>query len=401
MTEVLYCLLAGGRGERLKPLTNERPKPLVRFGAAGRIIDFTLYNCLASGNGDCIVLTQYLSEMMEHFLRANWSGSFQAMGRRLEVMSSDKSAMGRYLGTADAVRQALSRMEKIPSYIVVLAGDHIYHMDYNSMIEFHLAHGGAATIGAVECERGQAHRFGIIKARGDGKINGFHEKPKSLDDIIPFNVGPIASMGIYVFTTRALLDYFDRNSNDRPQDFGRDVMPKMATQGEAWAYSFRTENGGPAYWRDIGEIEAYLEASMEVLNGHGRELRFENIPGLKRIPFSRELIVKNHLSGKRRIKRSMVARSARIEGAVIEDSIIGPDVHVQDGAIVKKSVLLDGALVQKHAELVNAVVEPYIGVGAGWKSSPSQVEALKRTWLVEGVHFPFFRRAHARASARA
>ncbi len=384
MPDILYCLLAGGRGERLMPLTSNRPKPLVRFGASGRIIDFTLYNCQASMGGDCLVLTQYLSDILDNFLRVNWKGSYEAIGRRLEIMPSDKSPLGRYMGTSNAVWQVLSRRERLPRYTVVLAADHVYKMNYNPMIEFHQAHGGAVTVGAVECERDESHRFGIVKVREDGKIESFHEKPQSLDAVVPPDKNPLASMGIYVFTTRFLLDCLDENRSESSHDFGKDIMPRLARQGEAWAFSCKNENGGQVYWRDIGELRAYMETSMEVLNGHGQELNFDNLSGLKRIPFSQEQIVRDYVNGHQRIKNSMISSSARIAGAVIEDSIIGPDVRIEEGAVVLKSVLMDGALVKKHVELDNALVEPYVGIGTGWFSRPD---------IIWGLHFPFGARA--------
>jgi glucose-1-phosphate adenylyltransferase len=162
MDALVYYILAGGNGQRLKPLTNDYPKPLLPFGGSGRIIDFTIYNTLLAGRGDCVVLTQYLADKFDTCLDVNWKAAFRAQSRRLTVMPSYQSPKGTYDGTADAVYQAILGRRDFPDYVIVLAGDHVYRMDYRPMLEFHAAHGAAATVAAIEWDAAEAHRFGVM-----------------------------------------------------------------------------------------------------------------------------------------------------------------------------------------------------------------------------------------------
>jgi glucose-1-phosphate adenylyltransferase len=387
MNSVGYCVLAGGLGSRLRPLTDRLPKPLIRFGSDGRIIDFTLYNCLASGGGDCLVLTQYLSELIEHYLKESWEEAFALQGRRLLVGSPPGG--GGFAGTADAVFKSLGGYKRLPDYLVILAGDHVYRMDYREMIDYHRSHGGWATVGAVSCLRGQASRFGIIEAGPDGRIRRFHEKPHSLDGIAPPRTRPLASMGIYVFTARALMDFMDRNRHEEVSDFGGQVMPRMAAAGQAFAYRFQGARGSAGYWRDIGEIPAYWKASMELLNGAGKKLCFEPLPGLNHLPFSTAQIVR-HDGLARNIQDSLLSRTARVGGgAVVEKSVLGPGARVEDGAVVRRSVVMEGAVVRGRALLEDAVIEPDTEV--------RESDTPARPQSSNGVHFMLWRRRSAAA----
>jgi glucose-1-phosphate adenylyltransferase len=359
MEKVLFIIMAGGRGERMRPLTDNLPKPLIRFGASARIIDFTLYNCLSSGARDVLVLTQYLSGLLEDYIHEQWKPAFDYNGRRLKVLPGRDSWRSYFMGTADAVYQALAMWGKLPEHVVVLAGDHIYKMDYGPMIRFHQSHRAAATVGAVACNRSQAHRFGIIKAGEDGSVGSFIEKPGSLKDILPPRKKPRASMGIYVFDTKPLLLYLESNQEENSHDFGRDVLPRMAAVNDIFSYTFIGPGGKMAYWRDVGDMNYYWKASMELLNGAGRQLSFENMPGLSRLPFSAGNIVSEEGAGKK-IMHSMVSGDARIGAAVVEESIIGPEVYIEDDAVVRRSVVLDGALVTRSAPVENAVIDKSI-----------------------------------------
>jgi len=388
MNSVGYCVLAGGLGSRLRPLTDRLPKPLIRFGSDGRIIDFTLYNCLASGGGDCLVLTQYLSQLIERYLQESWESAFGLQGRRLLVGGPPEG--GGFLGTADAVFKSLGRYRRLPDYLVILAGDHVYRMDYREMIDFHRSHGGWATVGAVSCLRGQANRFGIIEAGPNGRIRRFHEKPRSLDGIAPARSRPLASMGIYVFTARALMDFMGRAGTEGVSDFGGHVMPRMAAAGQAYAFRFQGSRGSAGYWRDIGEIPAYWKASMELLNGAGKKLCFEPLPGLHHLPFSTAQIVRKDGGEARNIRDSLLSGTARVGGgAVVEKSVLGPGARVEDGAVVRRSVLMEGAVVRERALLEDAVIEPDTEV-QGCDAPAPQASS-------NGVHF-IFRRGRSAAA---
>lgn len=386
MNRVLYIIMAGGRGERLRPLTDDVPKPLVRFGPSGRIIDFTLYNCLSSGFGDVLVLTQYRSDMLERYVNEVWRPAYEAQWRTIEVMPSDRSPKGSFMGTADAVYQALLVKKDVPWNVVVLAGDHVYRMDYRSMVRFHQSHQATATVGSVMCERDQAHRFGIIQTGQAARIESFHEKPKSLEGIVPRGKRPLASMGIYVFTAEKLMRFLEFAQEVDRHDFGHDVVPKMAEEGEAYTFSFQKGDGRSGYWRDVGDLRSYWQTHMELLDGRCHELFFDAVPGLKRPPFSMANLVRKQVSGPRRVLRSLISESAIVGAAEIRDSVICRGAYVEDGAEVERSVVLDGAVVRRGARLLSVVVEPEVEVRAeleAWAPAAGNLIAIES---IRGLH---------------
>ncbi len=376
MARVQFIVMAGGKGERLRPLTEGRPKPLVRFGSSGRIIDFTLCNCLSSGEGKVSVLTQYLSDKIEGYLFSRWRKAFAGRGMDLEILPAELSIKGAYLGTADAVYQALALKEQKPDYVVVLAGDHVYQMDYSPMLEDHIKSGAAATVGAVECEREDASRFGIIVTDGDGRVTRFVEKPRSLTGVIPPGRLPLASMGIYAFSAPALMTYLEANQEESSHDFGHDVLPEMVASGRVRVHRFVGKDGQSGYWRDVGDLAGYWKTSIEMLRGKRLLFNYQVLPDDPRPPLSDNHFVKRYDHNGTTIINSMISDTARIGKATIEESIIGPGVQVRDGAALRRSVLLDGADVGKWAELEDVVVEPYSIISAGYKS---------RGWSAEGV----------------
>jgi glucose-1-phosphate adenylyltransferase len=313
---------------------------------------------LLAGRGDCVVLTQYLADKFDTCLDVNWKAAFQAQSRRLTVMPSYQSPKGTYDGTADAVYQAILGRRDFPDYVIVLAGDHVYRMDYRPMLEFHAAHGAAATVAAIECNATEAHRFGVIDPRTDGSIENFYEKPRTLDGVVSPGQQSLVSMGIYVFSTKSLLAYLTKNQSQSSHDFGKDILPAMAEHGDAWIYPFRKNGDRPGYWRDIGELHAYLKGSMDLL--HLKHLRFGPLPGGASSPFSTSKIVKECVLDSTRIINSIITSPAFIGGALVEDCIVGPRVEIHDGAVIRRSVILEGAVVRKHAHFEDAVIGPGI-----------------------------------------
>ncbi len=369
MASPLFLILAGGKGERLKPLTTRTPKPLVRFGPDSRIIDFTIYNCLASGCTDLVVITQYLSEMLENYLHQRWSGAFANRDATLRTCSAKNG--GSFSGTADAAYQVLSGMSELPKYVVILAGDHVYRMDYKPMIDFHIKHGDPATVAAVHCKKEDAHRFGIIRKGHADLIKQFHEKPQSLSGITPPGRSPLASMGIYVFTTSELLTYLACNRAEDSHDFGKDILPQMALDRGARVYPFSGPDGCRQYWRDVGDLSTYWQANMELLQGNYRELKVDSVTGLKRNSLSVGHYVRSYESGELRIYNSLVSDRADIGRAYIEDSVIGPGAVIKDSAVIRRSVVLDRAVVEKNAELDTTVVMPETEVSAEGRRKPA------------------------------
>jgi len=370
MDEVRYLILAGGRGERLRPLTDNLPKPLVRFRSSGAIIDFTLHNCLIAQTGDVKVLTQYRGNKVEAYIKTHWQSIFSARARSISCLNSRDQACGEFRGTADAVCKALGTMSRLPEYIIVLASDHIYQMNYHDILNFHIKHGMAATVGCIECTRHQAHRFGVIKTDFMSPIDSFHEKPESLEDIVAENEKLYASVGIYVFSTRRLIDYLYKNQGASSHDFGKDILPEMVKDNDIWAFPFVDGYGGNAYWRDVGDLAAYWEANLEQINGSERSLHLLSGLEMEKIPIFRDHYVKLHIRGRQKIINSKIADFVDIDEAYIENSIICPGARVESGATVKRSVVMDGAVIKSDSRVINAVVQPnkeIYGRQFGWE----------------------------------
>ena len=357
MKEILYLLLAGGRGERLMPLTVNRPKPLVRFGSQGCLIDYTLYNCLVSEGGDVVVLTQYMSEMVDNYISTNWVQAFSKTGRNLNAISSRTLDKGIFDGTADAVYRILSSLKKLPDHVVVLAGDHIYRMDYRQMLEFHLSGDNAATVGCIRCDPSQAHRFGIMSIDHDRFITGFREKPGDLE-ILKGRVSLTASMGIYIFKSAVLMEYLTQNQRESSHDFGHDIIPGMVEHRHARAFHYRNEDDSTPYWRDVGDLSAYWQAQMEVIENDSDLLNFYPIAGLRHLPFSKKDIIWKYYNTDHKVVRSSIAHTAWIGRAVVTNSVLCPGVKIEDGAHINNSVLLDGAEVAAGVGLSGCLVMP-------------------------------------------
>ena len=357
MKDILYLLLAGGRGERLMPLTANRPKPLVRFGSQGCLIDYTLYNCLVSEYGDVMVLTQYMSQMVDNYIRSNWMLPFSKNGRKISAISSRALDKGFYNGTADAVYRVLSSFEKLPDHVVVLAGDHIYRMDYRQMVEFHLSGGKAATVGCIQCDPSQAHRFGIMDIDHGQIITGFREKPNDAK-ISAGRETLTASMGIYIFNCAVLMEYLTKNQREPSHDFGHDIIPEMVGHRQARAFHFRENDNSIPYWRDVGDLSAYWQAQMELIENDIDLLNFSPIAGLRQLPFSQKDIIWKYYTSNHKVVRSSVAHSARIGRAVVTNSVLCPGVKIEDGAHIQNSVLLDGSEVAAGVDLSGCLVMP-------------------------------------------
>ena len=272
MKNCVAVVLAGGKGSRLEPLTRDRAKPAVTFGGTYRIIDFALSNCLNSGIRRMLVLTQYKAMSLDRHINLGWRRFFcRELGEFIDVVPPQQRIDEQwYQGTADAVYQNIYTIEKErPEYVVILAGDHIYKMNYRTMVEYHRENDADLTIGALRVSPEAAREFGVMQVDAKHRVVGFQEKPAHPQTIPGDPRHCLASMGIYVFTARFLFEQLcqDATRNRSTHDFGRDLIPAIISHQRVFAFPFRDENRkGDAYWRDVGTLDAYFEANMDLVS---------------------------------------------------------------------------------------------------------------------------------------
>jgi glucose-1-phosphate adenylyltransferase len=330
-------ILAGGQGERLYPLTKARPKPAVSFGGTFRIIDFTLLNCLRSGLSRVSILTQYKYEELHRYIREDWSDLWNGT-TACPLLCLPPMSGKRYCGTADAVFQNLNLVPSGADFVLVLSGDHIYQMDYRDLICQHIETNAELTIAAVEYPLREASGFGVIKVDETLRITGFEEKPPIPCPLASNPSMALVSMGVYVFNKRTLLGALDVCcGSGNGFDFGHDIIPALIRCSRTYAYDFRdkTQNA-PCYWRDIGTIDAYYDASMELLQVKSPVL----------------------------IRQSQTRMGA---GARVSRSVISPGVEVEANAAVYDSILMPGVRVGAGARLRRVVVDEGVHVPAGFR----------------------------------
>ncbi len=372
MSKVLAVILAGGQGERLSLLSQKRAKPAVPFAGKYRIIDFALSNCVNSGISDIAVLTQYRPHSLHDHIGIGkpWDLDRQQGGVRLLQPYIGRRESDWYQGTADAVYQNLDFiMEARYDYVLVLAGDHIYRMDYAPMIAFHQHHNADATLGAVIVPLEEGHRFGILETGAEGRVISFEEKPAQ-------PLGTLGSMGIYVFSrdtlTRLLID--DARSTESGHDFGRNIIPSMVARNErVYAYPFA------GYWQDVGTIQSYWEAHMNLLSNRPS---FDLYDPSWVIHTRSEERPPAHVYGGAQIVSSLVSHGCIIKGQV-ERSVLSPGVVVEEGAVVRDSIVLfdtiigAGSMVDRVILDKEAIVGKNCLLGDGDDMTPNKLEPTR------------------------
>jgi glucose-1-phosphate adenylyltransferase len=368
LDDVLVMVLAGGVGERLYPLTKERAKPAVYFGGPYRIIDFTLSNCINSGLRKIFIALQYKSLSLSRHLRMGWSVVADELGEFIEILSPQKRVGEHwYLGTADAVYQNLySILRENPRQLIVLSGDHVYKMDYAKMLRFHRERGAGATLAAIEVPSEEAQRFGVVQIDADGRLTGFLEKPKGL----PPGEQVLASLGIYIFDVGVLVPALEEDARRATShDFGKDIIPELISKVPVFAYRFEDENKkGAKYWRDIGTIDAYYDANMDLchvnpdFNLYDPEwpLRTNQVqaPPAKFV-FADE--------GRRcgQALDSVISAGCIISGSRVAGSVLCPNVRVHSFCDIDQSILMPGVRVGRHARIRRAIVDRDVFVPRG------------------------------------
>lgn len=375
MQETLAIVLAGGAGRRLSPLTDNRAKPAVPFGGKYRIIDFTLTNCLHSGIRRILVLTQYKSHSLQKHLRDGWSVFNPELGEYVtcvppQMRKGDKW----YRGTADAIYQnlwLLSRSEA--KYVVVLSGDHIYRMDYASMLEQHRVTGADLTIACMEVPVKEASAFGVITVNEDKRVVAFAEKPENPETVPDDSSKSLTSMGIYIFTIDALMDILEKNAQDPDSghDFGYDIIPPLIEQESVYAYRFGDKAGRvtqDAYWRDVGTIDSYYQANMDLLKPvppidlYQRDWAIRTYE--QQLPPARTV---SSIDNEVVLINSIISNGVVISNASIYNSVLSSNVRVDDDACISNSILFDHVQVAEGCQLKNCIIDKYVKIPAGTK----------------------------------
>jgi glucose-1-phosphate adenylyltransferase len=382
-------VLAGGKGARLEPLTRDRAKPAVPFGGGYRIIDFALSNCVNSGLRRVLLLTQYKASSLDRHLNLGWHRLFcRDLGEFLDVLPPQQRVDENwYLGTADAVYQNIYSLEMAaPRLVIVLAGDHIYKMNYQSLIEAHDDSGADVTIAALPVSLESAREFGTMEVDAAGRVRSFREKVAD-PPAIPGRPGTcLASMGIYCFSAAFLLEQLklDANSPGSRHDFGHDVLPRVINSHDVRAFPFRDENRKrDAYWRDVGTIDAYFEANMDLvevdplLNMYDEQwpirTHYLTYPPPKFV-FAGE----GHEARRGEATDSLVCPGAILSGGRATRSIIGPGVRVNSFARIEESILFEGVDIGRHAEVRRAIIDKGVRVPAGATIGLDPVEDAAR-----------------------
>ncbi len=369
MNKMLTFLMAGGKGERLHPLTKDRAKPAVPFGGIYRIVDFTLSNCINSGIRRIYVLVQYKSMSLARHIRMGWNVLNSEVGEFIDVLPAQQRIDDHwYQGTADAIYQNLYSIEsENPEQVLILAGDHIYKMNYKLMLDFHRESKADLTIGVVPTPVEEAKDVGVIETDASNVVIGFEEKPKN-PKTIPADPNHVyGSMGIYIFDRKILEEELTEDAKkETAHDFGKNVIPQMIQKGKRKivAYQFVDMNKKEAlYWRDVGTLDAYYEANIDLIqvtphfNIYDREWPIRTYQP----PYPPAKFVFNQeASGRRGIAvDSLVSDGTIISGGIVERSILSANVRVNSFAEVQDSLILEGVDVGRYAKIKNAIIDKH------------------------------------------
>jgi glucose-1-phosphate adenylyltransferase len=360
----LALILAGGRGTRLKELTQWRVKPAVPFGGKFRIIDFVLSNLVNSDIRKIGILTQYKSQSLIRHVMRGWELLRSELDEFIECVPAQKR-LGEnwYTGTADAIYQNIDLVQFYnPKYVMILAGDHIYKMDYRHMLAFHKSSKADLTVGCIDVPLEEARRFGIMSVNEQYRITGFQEKPEHPVPMPDRDDRALASMGIYIFNTSFLVEQLlqDAKNEHSSHDFGKDIIPPVIESNRIYAYPFIDfDNNLPFYWRDVGTVDSYWEASMELI-GVSPELNLYDMDWPIRTsphhyPSAKFVFNENGRQGK--AVDSIVSEGCIVSGADVQHSLLSTNVRVEEQSFVKDSVILPNVSIGPRCRITNAIID--------------------------------------------
>lgn len=363
--------MAGGKGERLMPLTRDRVKPAVPFGGIYRIIDFTLSNCINSGLRRIFLLTQYKSASLQRHVRLGWNILPSELGQFIELLpAQQRIGQSWYLGTADAVYQNIYTLEdEKPDDVLILAGDHIYKMNYYQMIDFHRLKEADMTVGVVEIDSDKSGSLGIVEVDNSGAVKGFREKPLNLANKSSNKV--FASMGIYVFKAEVLKRELSKDAHNpkSSHDFGKDIIPQLLKAGlKAFSYNFIDENKKQAqYWRDIGTLDAYYEANMGLVAAEPQFDLYDKEWPIRtfqeQFPPAKTVFAGQERAGRVGIVLNcLIAGGCLISDGRVERSILSCNVRINSYSEVYDSILMEGVDVGSYAKIRRAIIDKDVGI---------------------------------------
>ncbi|OLD36460.1 MAG: glucose-1-phosphate adenylyltransferase [Nitrospirae bacterium 13_1_40CM_2_62_10] len=380
MQNILAMVLAGGKGERLYPLTLHRAKPAVPFGGKYRIIDFTLSNCLNSGLRKIAVLIQYKSHSLDRHIRRGWNILNQEVGEFIaSIPPQQRIGEDWYKGTADAVYQNLFLMDnEQPAFLLVLAGDHIYKMNYAEMYDFMITKQADVVVGAIEFPLAEASRFGVIGVDDECRIVRFDEKPKHPMPLPSDPAQAFVSMGIYLFRAEVIRKQLTDSristllstdtKHESLHDFGKNIIPRMIQNSRVFAFKFHDENKKAVkYWRDIGTLDAYWEANMDLVavdplfNMYDQMWPIRTYQG--QFPPAKFVFADDYEGGRMGIALdSIVCGGCIISGARVQNSVLSPNVLVQDHAEVRESVVMENVVIGEHCRIRRAIIDKDVNI---------------------------------------
>jgi glucose-1-phosphate adenylyltransferase len=392
MRDTLGVLLAGGAGERLFPLTRDRAKPAVPFAGQYRIIDITLSNCINSDLRRVYILTQYKALSLNRHIREGWGPVVaNELGEFIEILPPmQRVSKNWYTGTADAVYQNIYSIgAEQPKYVIILSGDHIYKMNYGRMLEQHRSSGAHVTIATLPIRPEEVRQFGVVEVAKNGEVTGFEEKPKETAMRSPFMPDMVdASMGIYIFNTDVLLPELIKDSEDptSKHDFGHNILPNILGKYKMCAYNFVDENKQKAlYWRDVGTLEAYYEANMDIagvtptFNLYDKSWPMRTRP--YQYPPAKFVFGEPGRTGM--AINSIVCSGSIVSGAVVRNSVVSQDVRVNSYADVDSSVIFSHVNVGRHCRIRHAIIDRDVHIPDGTVIGYDPVEDKKNYFISE------------------